>query len=1008
VRVRLLGPVDVAVDDDRSRPVNGLRRKAVLAALALHDGQAVSTDRLVDVVWGESAPPTVVNSLQTHIWYLRGVLGSRDAIVARAPGYLLNLRGDGTDVGAAERLLRQGRQAADPARSVRDLRAALALWRGPPLADVTGSAWLQEQSRQLDSLADEVRRALMEARLAAGEHAELVLSLERMAAEEPLDEQVHGQLMLALYRCGRQADALAVFGQLRAALAEQLGIDPSSMLRDLHTAILRQDEALAVPARPPASLAARLVPAPAQMPPAVPGFVGPGADLAPLDAVLAQAPGAAEQVPLAGPRHRWPRSRGRPAPTAADIGRAKDVLAGMVAEQWQREAEARSLDNPDPMPIQWDLVAPGGPDQVTGRACTVSGGIPQLSGCSDQVSELVSGFRSLRRRRLVILGGPGSGKTTLAVQLVRELLSTRAPDEPVPVLVSVSGWDTRVHPRLQDWLAVRLGQDYPALRAPGLGPAMPRCLAERGQILPVLDGFDELPRASRAAALTALNRSLRKDDQVIVTSRTSEYSSAVDEAQDVLTSGAVIVARPLAPAAAAGYLNACVPPGRAAAWAGMLAALRGGAATAPLAQVCSTPLGLWLLRATYLVPDGDPGPLLDTARYPTPQALRAHLLDQLIPALIAARPPGGGAGLFWPRRRHDPGKVRDWLGYLAFRLTSPADPATAPGRDLAWWQLHRYTLTPRAAATTASLAMLWLNLVTGCAAGIPTALIATVIAGPAAGLAAGLAAFLTVGLASAICGIWVSSWLDSVPGFADLRLAGRASRLARTLAGSLVFGLALGGAGEVTDGLIFGPAAGLVAGAGGVLAGLITGFLAWAETPILDGRARTPRAAWQADRNLQMLKLLAAGTWFAALFGLMARHVPGSGVLFGLVTGMIGGTGLIIAGRLPGIAAGTVHHCWLICRLATLGLTCGRRLPLNLIRFLDDAHRLGLLRALGPFYQFRHADLHDHLAAGYAARHPPWQQAFPDQADHLGGSGTGRRPSPDNSHRTPEPLLRRG
>ncbi|HET7243739.1 MAG TPA: winged helix-turn-helix domain-containing protein, partial [Streptosporangiaceae bacterium] len=107
MQVRLLGPVDVALDG-APRPVNGLRRKAVLAALALHDGEVVSTDWLVDVVWGESAPPTVVNSLQTHISYLRGVLGGKEAILARPPGYLLNLGGDGTDARAAERLLRQG------------------------------------------------------------------------------------------------------------------------------------------------------------------------------------------------------------------------------------------------------------------------------------------------------------------------------------------------------------------------------------------------------------------------------------------------------------------------------------------------------------------------------------------------------------------------------------------------------------------------------------------------------------------------------------------------------------------------------------------------------------------------------------------------------------------------------------------------------------------------------------------------------------------------------------
>jgi DNA-binding SARP family transcriptional activator len=287
VQVRLLGPVDVVLDGG-PRPVSGLRRKAVLATLALHHGQAVSTGRLVAVIWGESAPPTIANTLQSHMSYLRGVLGSREAILARRPGYLLNLDGDGTDVRLAERLLREGRQAEDPAQGVRDLRRALALWRGRPLADVTGSAWLEEQAQRLDLLADEVRRALFEARLTAGEHSELVPGLERMVAENPLDEQVHGQLMLALYRCGRQADALAVFHRLRAALDEQLGIDPSPMLRDLETAILRQDDALAVPARPLTSLAARPLAVPAQLPLAVPGFAGRAAELACLDAAVAR------------------------------------------------------------------------------------------------------------------------------------------------------------------------------------------------------------------------------------------------------------------------------------------------------------------------------------------------------------------------------------------------------------------------------------------------------------------------------------------------------------------------------------------------------------------------------------------------------------------------------------------------------------------------------------------------------------------------------------------------
>lgn len=140
MQVRLLGPVDVVVDDE-SRAVHGVRRGAVLAALALHCGEVVSTGRLVDIVWGETAPPTVVNTLQAHVSYLRGVLGSKAAIRARPPGYVLDLGAGSTDVQMAERLLRQGTRAADPVQGARLLETALALWRGRALADLTGLPW---------------------------------------------------------------------------------------------------------------------------------------------------------------------------------------------------------------------------------------------------------------------------------------------------------------------------------------------------------------------------------------------------------------------------------------------------------------------------------------------------------------------------------------------------------------------------------------------------------------------------------------------------------------------------------------------------------------------------------------------------------------------------------------------------------------------------------------------------------------------------------------------------
>jgi DNA-binding SARP family transcriptional activator/tetratricopeptide (TPR) repeat protein len=292
MHVRLLGPVDVVIDG-MPRPFPGLRRKAVLAALALHSGEIVSTGRLVDVVWGETAPPTAVNALQSHISYLRGVLGSKAAIRARPPGYLLQLDSGGTDVLLAEQLWRQGTQSLDPVLGSRHLRAALALWRGPALADLAGLAWFEEQAERLGMLRLQVQRAWSEARLAAGEHVQLVPDLERMAAGHPLDEHIHAQLMVALYRCARQADALAVYHRLRRVLSEELGIDPSQALRDLETAILRQDTALDAPIPAVASSAgsgragSTAVPIPAQLPSAVPAFAGRDAELASLDSILA-------------------------------------------------------------------------------------------------------------------------------------------------------------------------------------------------------------------------------------------------------------------------------------------------------------------------------------------------------------------------------------------------------------------------------------------------------------------------------------------------------------------------------------------------------------------------------------------------------------------------------------------------------------------------------------------------------------------------------------------------
>jgi DNA-binding SARP family transcriptional activator/tetratricopeptide (TPR) repeat protein len=296
MRVRLLGPVDVVVAG-ASRPVRGLRRKAVLAVLALSCGEVVSTDRLVDAVWGQAPPVTAVNTVQSHVSHLRHVLGSKVAIVARSSGYVLDLDGEATDVGLAERLIRQGTQSADSGYGARQLETALALWRGRALVDVAELSWFAEQAGRLDQLWLQATRALIEIRLARGEHARLVPDLEDLVRDHPFDEQLHGQLMVALYGSGRQADALSVFQRLRRTLDEDLGIDPSPALRDLEAAVLRQDPAID-PTVATVTLPAG-VPVPAQLPLAVRAFSGRDAELASLDALLAKMAGSEPDRPAA-------------------------------------------------------------------------------------------------------------------------------------------------------------------------------------------------------------------------------------------------------------------------------------------------------------------------------------------------------------------------------------------------------------------------------------------------------------------------------------------------------------------------------------------------------------------------------------------------------------------------------------------------------------------------------------------------------------------------------------
>jgi DNA-binding SARP family transcriptional activator len=248
VEFRILGPLEV-VEHGRALPLGGTRQRTLLALLLTRANEVVSADRLIDELWGTRPPTAAANALQYHVSQLRKALAPHEAIVTQEPGYVIRIGPDELDLLRFELMVEEARHAT-PELAARVLREALALWRGPALADLADESFAQLETLRLEELRLGALERRLEADLALGRFAELVGEVQVLVREHPLRERLRAVLMQSLYGSGRQAEALEAYRETRRLLVDELGIEPSTALRELEQAMLRHDPALISPEEP--------------------------------------------------------------------------------------------------------------------------------------------------------------------------------------------------------------------------------------------------------------------------------------------------------------------------------------------------------------------------------------------------------------------------------------------------------------------------------------------------------------------------------------------------------------------------------------------------------------------------------------------------------------------------------------------------------------------------------------------------------------------------------------
>ncbi|MET8010825.1 NACHT domain-containing protein [Streptomyces sp. NPDC005271] len=593
------------------------------------------------------------------------------------------------------------------------------------------------------------------------------------------------------------------------------------------------------------------------------------------------------------------------------LASAVPLLAGRVRAAYDREERLARVHDPVPLPVRWTA----GPPELADHWINIRGDREEPLDLGGEIHDIVDVFERLPKRRLVVLGRAGAGKSVLALRLARALLDPGTPDGPVPVVLPLASWDPFTEGPLE-WAAGRVAALCPELsQDETVRRAIAGALLQDGRVLPVFDGFDEINPAARTRALRELNRGLGRDRRFVLTSRPHAYATSVTAA-DALTAAAVVGIQPLTVAQLAKFLPRTTRltsyDGTAITkWHPVLERLRApGADPAARAvrEALSTPLMVGLARAAYSDTRADPMELLDRRRFPSRRAVEAHLLDAFVPAVYDIALDDRAARGPWKSRR-----ASKSLGFLARHLKA------ADTQELAWWRLD--LALPPFAGWLALLLPLALVVAAMCWAGGGTATVDRWWwQGPL------WVSFTGVALVAQFAG-WTSTPAGELPGPRRWSFT-RRWRPWRPF-----------------------------------------GSLSVPADPV---SAPGPWELLRADRRVALtagsLRLEFADPFLTSKTALLLV-APLAHVIWASMAGW-GQSGpedrnLVLAASVAAFfLQGALLSAWGRYTFARLWLASAGRLPWRLSTFLKDAHARGVLRQSGGRYYFRHMELRDRLAEG--------------------------------------------